>query len=74
VNGALLLPDGKRALSWSGDNTLRLWELETGNQLGEPFIGHQSAVDGALLLPTGKRVLSWSLDETLRLWDLETGK
>src|SRR5271165_599974 len=74
VLGALLLPDGKRALSWSFDKTLRLWDLEMGNQLGEPFIGHQSAVDGALLLPTGKRVLSWSLDETLRLWDLETGK
>ena len=27
MNGALLLPDGKRALSWSSDWTLRLWDL-----------------------------------------------
>lgn len=25
--GALLLPDGRRALSWSEDRTLRLWDL-----------------------------------------------
>jgi WD40 repeat protein len=28
VSGALLLPDGRRALSWSDDRTLRLWDLE----------------------------------------------
>ena len=27
VIGALLLPDGRRALSWSEDRTLRLWDL-----------------------------------------------
>jgi WD40 repeat protein len=73
VLGALLLPDGKRALSWSFDKTLRLWDLEMGNQVGEPLTGHEWAVNGALLLPDGKRALSWSGDHTLRLWDLETG-
>jgi WD40 repeat protein len=74
VLGALLLPAGKRALSWSFDRTLRLWDLEMGNQIGDPLAGHEWAVNGALLLPDGKRALSWSDDTTIRLWDLETGK
>jgi WD40 repeat protein len=74
VLGALLLLDRKRALSWSSDKKLRLWDLETGNQVGEPLTGHKWTVNGALLLPDGKRALSWSSDDTLRLWDLETGK
>jgi hypothetical protein len=50
VNGALLLPDGRRALSWSNDQTLRLWGPEDA---AEPRVlgGHEGPVFGALLLP-----------------------
>jgi WD40 repeat protein len=74
ARGALLLPGGKRILSWSNDGTLRLWHLETGQQLGRPFTGHQDGVNGALLLSNGKQFLSWSDDRTMRLWDIETGQ
>ncbi len=67
IAGALLLPDG-RALSWSWDHTLRLWDLESG-QPSAVLEGHTREVRGALLLPDG-RALSWSADNTLRLWDL----
>jgi WD40 repeat protein len=70
VRGALLLPDGKHALSWSWDRTLRRWDLETGLQVGEPLTGHQDDMRGALLLPDGRHALSWSWDRTLRAWDL----
>ncbi len=72
VEGALLLPDGRRALSWARDDTLRLWDLEKGSQV-QVLAGHKSSVEGALLLPDGRRALSWSDDRTLRLWDLEKG-
>jgi WD40 repeat protein len=74
VDGALLLPGGTHALSWSRDGTLRRWDLETGQQVGEPFAGHEGSVRGALLLPGGTHALSWSYDDTLRRWDLETGQ
>jgi WD40 repeat protein len=38
VNGALLLPDGRRALSWSPDNTLRLWDLDSLRETAR-FVG-----------------------------------
>jgi WD40 repeat protein len=34
-----VMPDGRRALSASGDKTLRVWDLEDGAELGR-FEGH----------------------------------
>jgi hypothetical protein len=70
VKGALEL-EGGRVLSWSGDNTLRIWHVETGAPLGV-LEGHTSVVNGALALDGG-RLFSWSYDNTLRLWDAATG-
>jgi len=69
VQGALAL-DGGRLLSWSTDNTLRLWEAATGAPLAV-LEGHTHWVEGALSLDGG-RLLSWSWDK-LRLWDGATG-
>src|SRR5262249_35969691 len=65
VNGALLLQGEKRALSWSMfDRTLRLWDLETRQQVGKPLTGHGLWVNGVLLLPGGKTgsLLVWGPD------------
>ncbi|MBY3335288.1 TIR domain-containing protein [Rhizobium laguerreae] len=73
VTGALLMPDGTRALSFSDDSTLRLWDLASGQQIG-PAMQHKGPVEGAVLTPDGSRALSWSGDHTLRLWDLASGQ
>ena len=36
VWGALLTGDEDRILSWSEDNTLRLWDAATGQPIGPP--------------------------------------
>jgi WD40 repeat protein len=72
VNGALLLPDAARALSWSSDGTLKLWDLHSGHCV-QTLEGHANSVTGALLLPDASHALSWSNDKTLKLWDLHSG-
>ena len=72
VNGALFDQDGRRILSWSRDNTLRLWDAATGAAIGAPM-RHENSVNGALFGKDERRILSWSEDNTLRLWDAATG-
>ena len=67
VNGALQLADG-RLLTWSGDNTARLWSADGAP--GPVLKGHTSWVSGAMQLADG-RLLTWSEDNTARLWPLE---
>ena len=64
VNHVAALPDG-RALSASDDNTLRLWDLASGQCL-RVLEGHSDVVNHVATLPDG-RALSASWDKTLRL-------
>jgi WD40 repeat protein len=68
-----VLADGRRALSGSWDNTLRLWDLATGETL-RTLEGHTSPVNAVAVLADGRRALSGSYENTLRLWDLATGE
>ncbi|MCL2639204.1 MAG: DUF4365 domain-containing protein [Phycisphaerales bacterium] len=68
-----ITPDGTRALSGAGDNTLRLWDLATGKTLAV-WIGHTDPVYTVEITSDGTRALSGSGDNTLRLWDFATGK
>ncbi|MEA5464867.1 AAA-like domain-containing protein, partial [Leptothoe sp. PORK10 BA2] len=66
-------PDGQRIVSGSFDNTLRLWDANTGAPIGEPLAGHGDAVWSVAFSPDGQRIVSGSFDNTLRLWDANTG-
>ena len=67
-----LTPDGRRALSGGGEETLRLWDLNTGACL-QTLEGHTDGVNSVAITPDGRRALSGGGDGTLRLWDLDTG-
>jgi WD40 repeat protein len=66
-------PDGRRAVSGSGDRTLRLWDLGAGQTL-RTLEGHTNFVSAAAVMPDGRRAVSGSGDRTLRVWDLESGQ
>ena len=68
-----LSPDGKRALSGGGDQTMRLWNLETGEEM-RTFMGHTKTVWDVAFSPDGKTALSGCSDGKSRLWDIESGK
>jgi WD40 repeat protein len=68
-----IAPDGKRALSGSEDNTLKLWDLDSGREL-RTFTGHSNSVLEVAIHPDGLRAISGSVDKTLKLWNLATGE
>jgi WD40 repeat protein/serine/threonine protein kinase len=73
VSSASFSPDGRFALSGSFDNTLRLWDIETGKCL-RTIEGHTDFIPCVSFSSDGRYALSGSSDKTLRLWDIDTGK
>ncbi|MFP4192388.1 MAG: protein kinase domain-containing protein, partial [Candidatus Hydrogenedentota bacterium] len=72
VTSVYVSADGRWALSGSWDNTLRLWDVSTGNYV-RVFKGHTDGVTSVCLSADGRWALSGSGDKTLRLWDVSTG-
>jgi predicted Ser/Thr protein kinase len=68
-----LSADGRHALSASGDQTVRLWDVTTGRELRR-FVGHEAEVTGVVISPDGRTALSGAGDETVRVWDVATGR
>lgn len=54
------------------DNSVRLWDVASGNLVRE-LEGHDHAVYGLAFSPDGQRLASGSFDGTLRLWSVERG-
>ena len=72
-----MFPDGRRVVSGSCDNTLKVWDVATGECVAT-LEGHSSAVRceviSVAVFPDGRRVVSASDDKTLKVWDVETGE
>ncbi|MFN6103267.1 MAG: WD40 repeat domain-containing protein, partial [Planctomycetaceae bacterium] len=66
-------PDGKRIVSGSQDNTLKVWDAATG-QATLTLTGHTATVTSVAYSPDGKRIVSGSFDNTLKVWDAATGQ
>jgi WD40 repeat protein len=73
VTACAVTPDGRRVVSASVDQTLRVWDLESGRAVAT-LVGHTAWVSACAVTPDGRRVVSASVDQTLRVWDLESGR
>lgn len=72
LNSAAFSSDGKRIVLASDDNTIKIWNAESGAEL-MVLVGHISSVYSAAFSPDGKRIVSASSDNTVRIWDTEFG-
>ena len=69
MRGAAFNGDESRILTWSEDDTARLWDAATGQEVVAP-LRHEGAVRGAAFNGDASRILTWSEDNTARLWDI----
>ncbi|CDF34806.1 unnamed protein product [Chondrus crispus] len=65
--------DGKRAVSGSYDKSVRVWDVDTGLQIGDALTGHTGEVSSVAMSGDGKRAVSGSWDLSVRVWDVDTG-
>lgn len=66
-------PDGKQVASASNDNTVGIWDAQTGKNL-HVLKGHGSHVLSVAYSPDGKQVASASIDRLVKIWDVDTGE
>src|SRR4029077_6498029 len=65
----------KLAATSSMDQSIRLWNLETGKEVRKLTGGTSKFELQASFSPDGKRLVSCNfIDNSVRLWDVETGK
>ncbi len=64
------------AVTGSDDYTVRVWDLATGQPVGEPLTGHTDRVNAVAVGQLDGRpiAVTGSDDYTVRVWDLTTGQ
>ena len=65
-------PDGKCLASGSDDNTVIIWDANSGAKL-KILEGHEKTVTSVSWSPDGKYLASSSWDKTVIIWDAESG-
>lgn len=81
VAGVVHLHAGRQIITCSPDNSLRLWDLESGTQIGENWRDEEgesgvwsSGVWSMALSPNGKTIASGCNGGKVKLWDVKTRK
>ena len=66
-------PDGKTVASGAQDRVIRLWDVETGQNIST-LTGHEDVVFSVAFSPDGKTLASGAQDDTVKMWDVLTGR
>jgi WD40 repeat protein/predicted Ser/Thr protein kinase len=72
VGCVVFSPDGAQIVSASWDQTARLWDVATGQQIAT--LPHRARVTDVAFRPNGNQLLTRANDRTLRLWDSNSGE
>jgi WD40 repeat protein len=73
VSSLAISADAKFLVSGSQDQTIRVWNLATG-ELVHTLKGHRDTVNTVALSPDEQIIASGSADKTIKLWHLQSGE
>jgi len=74
IRSVIHLTGRQRIVTSSDDGSLREWNLETGEQIGNDWRDGESRVYAAALSPNGKKIVSGGGDGIVKLWDIDASK
>jgi len=73
VRSVAFSPDGSRIITASSDNTARVWDAATAEEIAI-LRGHRSSVNSAAFSPDSSLIVTASDDQTARIWDVASAE
>src|SRR5262249_5485614 len=69
-------PDGRRLATGGEENTVKIWDVQTGKELQPPLQGHRGEVYTLAFSPDddGRWIASAGEHSDVKVWDSHTGK
>lgn len=71
VDSAAISPNNQRLASVSGENTIQICNIKTG-QVTQRFKGHKSEINSIVFSPNSQQLASASADYHIKIWDTKT--
>jgi WD40 repeat protein len=73
VSSVAISPDGQTLVSGSWDNTIKIWDLRTGQQVCT-LPQQPSIVEAISISPDGQTLATGGWGNIIKLWNLTTGE
>ena len=73
IASVVFSPDSKILASGGVDNSIKLWDVASGQEL-MTLTGHSFGVASVAFSPDGKILVSGSADKTIKFWDVASGR
>jgi WD40 repeat protein len=74
TRAAAFSPDGNLVAIGYADDSVILWNVSSGKQVGKPLVGHERAVTAVAFSPDSRTLASGSDDHKIRFWNVQTGE
>ncbi|KAG0696835.1 WD40-repeat-containing domain protein [Suillus ampliporus] len=74
VYGVALIPGTRLLVTCATDRSLRMWNLDTGKQVGKPLIGHDASLRTVAASPNGRWIVSGGRYGSIVVWEVATQK
>lgn len=73
INDMVTSPGDNAFVTASADNTVRIWDIQTGSLL-RTLKGHTSFVNAVAVSPDGQYLVSGGADKQVLIWSIQTGQ